>query len=177
MPRTEQRQIFLGIKEVHLKRRGTFTVPACPALPALKMWQFPASESDSNHMLGPAYLQGPAELPRPGAMHEKPLGRASLGSRAHTTLPGASSPGLCECLLSTQPAATSASHFLPLGPPNGLSSWHTGTWLTTQLPCQSPRDWEPLRLLTGSLNNPLLIRSGGTCHPQASSFTCGHFLS
>lgn len=79
--------------------------------------------------------------------------------------------------LSTQPEATSASHFLPLGPPISLSSWHTGPWLTTQPPCQSHRDWEPPRLLTGSLNNPLLIRSGGICHPQASSFTCGHFLS
>lgn len=81
------RQIFLGIKEVYLKRRGTFTLPACPALPALKMWQLPASESDSNHMLGPAYLQGPTELPRLGAMHEKPLGRASLGQQSpyHTS--------------------------------------------------------------------------------------------
>lgn len=59
------------------KERHPYT--SCLPSPVLKMCQVPASESDHNHMSGPAYLRGPIELPGLGATHGTPWFPGTIG--------------------------------------------------------------------------------------------------
>lgn len=102
------------------KERHPYT--SCLPSPVLKMCQVPASESDHNHMSGPAYLR-PHRAPWAGCNAWDPLVSRNhwagpvWGSKAHTTPPGASSLGLSVSTRAPRPRPHQHLISCPLGYP------------------------------------------------------------